>query len=245
MSEKAERADRADKKAAANKYYEKILDWFKQQLISGELREGDPVPSERELAALFGVSRVPVREALRILEYIGIVENSPDGMIIQRVDIQLLNPKANFASEITMETLENLFEVRIFLESAAAYYAAERRTGADIMRMQESIRQMSAAIDNPDADATALIKSSHDFHFHVIAAAKNPVLENMYRNLYELLEVSKQYTMRSTQVSDATLMDHEAILYKIESGNGEEASRYMKFHLTRALKKLALGKSDG
>ena len=76
------------------------------------------------------------------------------------------------------------------------------------------------------------------FHFHVIEAAKNPVLSNMYRNLYDLLEISKQYTMKPTEVSDATVMDHEAILDKMESGNADEASRYMKFHLSRAMRKL-------
>ena len=102
-----------------NKYYEVILDWFRQQILSGQMKEGDTIPSERELAAQFGVSRVPVREALRILEYIGIISNGADGMIIQRVDVQLFTPGANFATEITQETIENLFEVRIFLESAA------------------------------------------------------------------------------------------------------------------------------
>ena len=74
-----------------NKYYEVILDWFRQQILSGQMKEGDTIPSERELAAQFGVSRVPVREALRILEYIGIISNGADGMIIQRVDVQLLH----------------------------------------------------------------------------------------------------------------------------------------------------------
>ena len=227
-----------EKKASSNKYYETILDWFKSQIMSGELKEGDTIPSERELATRFGVSRVPVREALRILEYIGIVSNTADGMTVQKVDIQLLNPKANFATDITMETIENLFEVRIFLESAAAYYAAKRRTDEDIRLMHESIHQMLEAIDSQSKDDEAIIKASHDFHFHVIEAAKNPVLSNMYRNLYDLLEISKQYTMKPTEVSDATVMDHEALLYKIESGNADEASRYMKFHLSRAMRKL-------
>lgn len=228
-----------EKKGTSEKYYEMILDWFRQQIILGELKEGDVIPSERELATKFGVSRVPVREALRILEYIGIISNGPDGMQIQLVDIQIMNPKVNFASKITMETITNLFEVRIFLESAAAYYAAIRHTDEDIQKMRESIQHMSSVIEDPEADEDSIIKSSHEFHFCVIAAAKNPVLENMYRNLYDLLEISKQYTMNRNEVSDATLMDHEAILYKIESGNPDEASRYMKFHLNRALKKLA------
>ena len=62
-----------EKKASSNKYYETILDWFKSQIMSGELKEGDTIPSERELATRFGVSRVPVREALRILEYLSLI----------------------------------------------------------------------------------------------------------------------------------------------------------------------------
>ena len=154
-----------------------ILDWFRQQILSGQMKEGDTIPSERELAAQFGVSRVPVREALRILEYIGIISNGADGMIIQRVDVQLFTPGANFATEITQETIENLFEVRIFLESAAAYYAALRHTDEDIEQIRNAITAMSAAIDDPDADSEAFTRSSHAFHLRVIAAAKNPVLE--------------------------------------------------------------------
>ena len=227
-----------DKKIATEKLYEKILDWFRQQLISGELKEGETIPSERELATQFGVSRVPVREALRILEYIGIISNGPEGMQIQRVDFQILNPKVNFASKITKETIISLMEVRMFLESGAAYYAALRRTDEDLNKMRACIRQMSKALENPNVDEETLIRSSHDFHFCVIEATKNPVLENMYRNLYDLLEISKQYTMNKSSVSDSTLMDHEAILYKIESCNPDEASRYMKFHLNRALMKV-------
>lgn len=227
-----------ERKTASNKYYEIILDWFKQQLMSGELKEGDVIPSERELAARFGVSRVPVREALRILEYIGIVSNEPDGLKVQKVDVHFLNPKANFASEITIETLEKLFEVRIFLESAAAYYAARRRTDEDIALMRESIRRMADTLDSDSRNSEQMIQASHDFHFHVIAAAKNFVLDNIYRNLYELLEVSKQHTLNPSQVSETSLLEHEAILYKIESGNAEEASKYMKYHLSTAIKKL-------
>ncbi len=227
-----------EKKTSSNKLYEKILDWFRQQLILGELKEGDVIPSERELAAQFSVSRVPVREALRILEYIGIISNGTDGMVVQRVDIQILNPKVNFASKITLETITNLFEVRIFLESAAAYYAALRHTDEDIQNMRESIQSMSSIIENQEADEDDIVKASHNFHLCVIEAAKNPVLENLYHNLYDLLEISKHYTMSRNRASDASLMDHEAILYKIESGNADEASKYMKYHLNRAFKRL-------
>lgn len=228
-----------EKRATADKYYEVILDWFKQQIVSGELPEGAVIPSERELAMQFGVSRVPVREALRILEYIGIIANSPDGMTVQKVNMQFLNPQVNFATEITMETMLNLFEVRMFLESSAAYYAALRRTDEDIERLRSSVRQMSKVLDDPNVDNEVLIRASHDFHVCIIAAAKNPVLDNIYRSLRDLLEVSKQHTIHSESVSESTLMEHEAILYKIEIGDAEGAEKYMKSHLTRAMKRLS------
>ncbi len=235
----------AEKKHLSTKYYEIILDWFKAQIVSGALSAGDTIPSERELAAQFGVSRVPVREALRILEYIGIIENTPDGMKVQHTDLQLLSPTANFATEITRETIENLFEVRIFLESAAAYYAATRRTEEDIRNMRASVQDMLRAIERPVREEEEMIRASHQFHFCVIAAAKNAVLENMYRNLYDLLEISKQYTIGQSSVTESTLMDHEAILSKIESGNAEEAAKFMRFHLSNALRRLGETASDG
>ena len=233
----------AEKKHLPTKYYEIILDWFKAQITSGALSAGDAIPSERELAAQFGVSRVPVREALRILEYIGIIENTPDGMKVQHTNLQLLNPTANFATEITRETIENLFEVRIFLESAAAYYAALRRTEDDLCSMRASVRDMLRAIERPVQEE--MIRASHQFHFCVIAAAKNAVLENMYRNLYDLLEISKQYTLGQHSVTESTLMDHEAILAKIEGGNAEEAAKFMRFHLNNALRRLNETPAEG
>ena len=215
------------KSASSNKYYETILDWFKAQIMSGALKEGDVIPSERELAAQFSVSRVPVREALRILEYIGIISNTPDGLTLQKVDVQMFHLNTNFAMEITRETLQNLFEVRTFIESAAAHHAALRRTDQDLQLMRESIHQMSSAIDSPDKDEEAMIRASHEFHFRVVGAVHNPVLDNVYRSLYDLLQVSKEYTLHVDCVSHATLMDHEAILYKIENRNAEDASKYV------------------
>ena len=222
----------------SRKYYEVILDWFKQQLSTGALKEGDAIPSERDLASQFGVSRVPVREALRILEYIGIVSNCSDGMIIQHVDAQIMAPQINFASEITRETMENLFEVRVFLESSAAYYAAIRRTEKDLSGLKESIGLMADACLNRVQSDEKVIQASHDFHLKVIQAVKNPVLENVYRSLYDLLEISKYYTLNVADNLDATLMEHEAIYYKIRDAEADMASKYIQLHLMHAKKKL-------
>ena len=91
--------------------------------------------------------------------------------------------------------------------------------------MRQSLEEMLKAIEDPEREETELIAASHKFHFYVIEAAKNPVLENIYRNLFELLEVSKQYTLNRERVSSATLMDHEAILAKIEAKKPDEGGQ--------------------
>ena len=131
-------------------YYEKILDWFKDQLITGALKEGDIVPSERDLAAQFGVSRVPVREALHILEFSGTISKTSGGMKIQVVNKQWVQPQVGFSPQMTQQSLEYLFEVRIFLESSAAQYAALRRTDEDIAQMRATIQKMLTAMNDPE-----------------------------------------------------------------------------------------------
>ena len=220
-------------------YYEKILDWFKDQLITGALKEGDIVPSERDLAAQFGVSRVPVREALHILEFSGTISKTSDGMKIQVVNKQWVQPQVSFSPQMTQQSLEYLFEVRIFLESSAAQYAARRRTDEDIAQMRATIQKMLTAMNDPEqAGSDEIIRASHQFHRSMIRAAKNPILEELYGNLFDLLQYSKQNTLIVHHDLRSTVMDHEAILSRIESGNAAEAGQYVRFHLERALERL-------
>ena len=206
-----------EKKASrsGNKYYEVILDWFRQQILSGQMKEGDPIPSERELASQFGVSRVPVREALRILEYIGIINNGPDGMTIQRVDVQLFTPGANFATEITQETIENLFEVRIFLESAAAYYAALRHTDEDIVQIREAIQAMY------DYDWSVFnANRSYQNHTQEIAAPSFEQSEESYSPLMnkyqEAISVTDHYCETNSRFAWVGKIEDEQLLSALE-----------------------------
>ena len=219
--------------------YEKILDWFKEQTATGALKEGDMSPSERELAAQFGVSRVPVREALHILEFAGAIAKTPEGMQVQAVKSQWMQPQVSFSPQVSQGTLENLFEVRIFLESAAAQYAALRRTDEDIAEMRGTIQEMLAAMNDPEPTGIEeMVKASHHFHRCMIRATQNPILEEIYGNLFDLLQYSKQHTLALHHDLRSTVMDHEAILSRIESGNAVEAGQYVRFHLERAFERL-------
>ena len=224
-----------------SKYYE-IVDEIKALIVNGTLKNGDRMPSERELAERFSVSRVPVREALKILEYMGVLENiSGEGLYIRDIDIHDLIKKLNFAYTATSKTILDLFELRITLESTACYYAALRRTDDDIDVIRRCLERMRTILSTNGYTAEELLELralSHEFHTCVVNSAHNSVLSSVYQYLFELLDISKQYTMNSSNSSYDTLLAHEAILSKIVQRDSEGAKSDMNGHLTFARHKL-------
>ena len=116
----------------SGRFYEYVIDNIRQMIADGELQAGQKLPSERELAEKFNVSRVPIREALKILEYMGVLDSSPgDGTYVKNTSAQSLVSKMDFSFDATADTIRDLLELRIVLETFAAYHAAQRRTDED------------------------------------------------------------------------------------------------------------------
>ena len=104
----------------SGRFYEYVIDNIRQMIADGELKAGQKLPSERELAEKFNVSRVPIREALKILEYMGVLDSSPgDGTYVKNTSAQSLVSKMNFIMEqlgeedtqLTFRVLEQLAQI--------------------------------------------------------------------------------------------------------------------------------------
>lgn len=215
-----------------NRYYEKIIESIRNMMISGEISAGGKLPSERELAEMFDVSRVPVREALKVLEYLGVIQNiRGDGMFIRNIDISSLIDKIDFAIETSSDTIKELFEVREALETTAAKLAALRRTEKDIKLITLIIEEMEKKIESGQ---DGVLETSHKFHNAVIKAAKNKVLYSVYDYLNEFLRASKEVTMRHAGRPEKSLDFHKKILEKIVEQDAEGAMNYMLEHLVEA-----------
>lgn len=224
--------------SSGSRLFEKILEDIKAMIINSHLSCGDRLPSERELAERFGVSRVPVREALKVLEYIGILDGSQgSGLYIRNVDMSDLYKKLNFAFITTTKTITELMEVRISLEADAAYFAALRRSPEDLFSMQQSLlemRRLKRLASQQEEDVEELRRQSNCFHMAIIQASKNSVLQTVYASLLDLLHLSRQYTFTRSTVSYNSLLAHEAIYDKILAGDAESARICMAEHLTEA-----------
>lgn len=222
--------------------YRVIIEKLLMMMTTGELKQGEKLPSERVLAEKFHVSRVPVREALKVLEYLGFLQASTNGALyVAERNIEALVSKLNLGVVATPQSLHDLFEVRIALESTACYYAALRRTDEDIQRIRGSLdnmrRLIEAGSDTPEAK-TELRKYSHQFHIFVVEAAHNSVLTGTYHSLFNLLEISKQQTINSSSGSYDTLLAHEAIFNQIVAQDAVRARTDIIGHLNHAMEKL-------
>lgn len=225
-----------EKKAdGSGRFYEYVIENIRQMIANGELQAGQKLPSERELAEKFNVSRVPIREALKILEYMGVLDSSPgDGTYLKNISVESLINKMNFSFVATADTLRDLLELRIVLETFAAYHAAQRRTDEDISSIRlllTEMREAKKALPMNDETIQRLRSLSQGFHRAVVHATHNVVLYSVYENLYELLDISRQFTISTSGISYSSILAHEALFNKIIEQDAEGARQCMEEHM--------------
>lgn len=208
--------------------YVQIVERLRQWIMKGYLKEGDVLPSERELAQIFDVSRVPVREALKIMEFLGVVQHiRGKGVFVKKMDINKVLNNIDFLISDPISGLHDLFEAREALESQAARLAAQRRTQEDLDAMEDAILEMERSI-HMKRDVKS---SSLRFHSALIAATGNVVLIKMYEFLSDLLNYSLQETFKDRARYGPSLVHHKQIFMKIKEKDSEGAVEAMQKHL--------------
>lgn len=218
------------------KLYTKIIDSIKDMIQEGRLKAGDMLPSERDLADLFQVSRVPVREALKILEYIGVVQNvRGKGKYIRSINLNDLIETINFLLLTQEESILELFEMREATELQATRLASIRRTEADLEAMAKAIFEMEEEITSGEDGA----KPSLEFHTAILRASKNKILYQVNSYFMDLLEISRKKTLSRTEHRPESLNDHKMIFERIVEQDAEGSAQLMFEHLRRAKDMLA------
>lgn len=216
------------REAQSVRLYEIIIKRVKDMILEGKLKVGDKLPSERELAEMFQVSRVPVREALKIMEFMEIIQYIPgDGVYLKHVDINDLLSKIDFMIETSSDIISDLFEARQAIELKAVELAAVRRTEADIQAMGQILQEMEADI----ARGGDGIQAATQFHTAISKASKNKVIARINDLLITLTEMSRENSLRKHGLAPVALLSHRQILQMIKEQNGPEAKRMMQEHL--------------
>lgn len=217
--------------------YQQIAEQLRQSVVRGEFKVGEKLPSERELANLFGVSRIPVREALKTLEFMGIVEHvRGEGVYVRTLSMRDLLAHVEFAVQDDNERqiLTDLFEVRESIEVKAAQLAALRRTEQDIEAIQTAVLNMERDVQLRRNHK----QSSLEFHNAIFQASKNAVLCRINEVLLDLQRLSRQKSSEVTGRDRVSLAYHQKILAMICEQNAGQAAKFMLEHLQYTRKSL-------
>lgn len=202
----------------------------RQRIIDGDIEPGDPV-SELALAEEFGVSRTPVREALKQLQTEGLVEIRP------RVGTFVTTPSRR---EIT-----ELFEMKELLEGAAVRLLAQRGRVPEVDRLEQNLSEADAAVARDDRDRYAELVQ--DFHDLLVLGADNNKLQAHYRMLMNQLSYSRLVNTSLSQPGRPLQSDreHHLVLELILEKDGDSAERVMREHVRASRRALLAGLPTG
>ena len=216
----------------SERLYEQIVDQIESRIVAGDLKVGDQLPAERELAEQFAVSRTAVREAIKALREKGLVEirlgrgtfvtNSAAGAVRHSLGLLLKNEKG----------FSNLEEVREILEPEIAALAATRISEENILAMTEAVLIMDTALDN----AEIFVEADLDFHLALAEATQNPIIPSLMDSIIDLLREQRKRTGNVEGGLARGQYHHKKILEAVIQRDSLAARQAMQAHLLQVRK---------
>ena len=217
------------KAVQASRLYEQIVQQIEGSIQNGDLREGQQLPAERELASQFAVSRTAVREAVKTLQEKGLVEAYPGRgtFVTNGSSYSFRQTLDRMMRSGPLERTANLTEVRNILEPEIAALAAKRADGEMLSTMREAISIMDAS----RSDAEAFIEGDLDFHLALAEAAANPLILSLIDSIVGLLREQRLRTYYVKGGPERGQYHHKRILEAVEHRDSQGAREAMREHL--------------
>jgi GntR family transcriptional repressor for pyruvate dehydrogenase complex len=213
------------------KVFEQVAEQIEKRILDGELHSGDRLPTERELAEQFHVSRTAVREAMKILAQKGLVDMRPGrGTIVIDGAHEAMQNSIDLAMKLKLGEVggsDNLVEVREILEIEIAALAAARATEKEIVAMREAVRVMDENLN----DADAFISADNNFHEALAQGTQNTLILILVNSIVNLLSEQRKQIFEVEGGPQRGQVHHKRILESISRRDPEAARVAMRAHL--------------
>lgn len=209
-----------------------IADQIRQAIVTGKLTEGAHLAPERELAEQFGVSRVTVRDALRALEAMGLIEvrvGARGGAFVTVPSGAIVGQTMSDMMMMSALTPEDIVEARLMVELGTVTLACARATEQDLAALRELSRRAEEGI----AAKTYTRELSWDFHALLAKAAHNGAVEGLTQSFRSSLSMHPIRTREGAAAHARTVEEHATILAALEQHDGGAARTAMAHHLLR------------
>jgi len=209
--------------------YQQLVENIRQQIFNDQLREGDRLPNERDLALSFGVSRTVVREAIKTLTKEGLVEvrhgigtfiaNQTSQALSQSLDLMLMIEGGHKSNDMV--------EIREILEPSIAALAALRANDDDIIALQAEVRTMDESMQ----DMQRFVTADHAFHLTLARATHNAIIPRLLNPVVDLLHWQRKQIFMMEQGPQSGQYHHKRILDAVIRHDSEGARAAMIAHL--------------
>lgn len=195
-----------------------VFNTLRQSILKGTLKPGQRL-MEIHLAKQLGVSRTPVREAIRKLELEGLVVTLPR--------------KGAEVAQITEKDLKDVVEVRCALETLAVELACRRITTAQIVQLKETVKEFEHVMKN--GDVTVLAEIDEKFHDIIFAATENQRLMQMINNLREQMYRYRLEHLKDVKEHELLIKEHELIISALQKKDIQKAKETMIHHINKQI----------
>jgi len=208
---------------------DEIIRQIQKIIINGNLKVGDKLPPERELAKRFQVGRTTIREALKALSFVKVIIRTREGTVVNKNVPDYFSDSLNGKLIAKYIDLEDLIEARKLLEIKNVELAAQKATKEDINTLQKNLSDMKSFIAKNNV--SKYIATNVKFHETIAEIAQNRVLYEIFIVVKNLLTESQEAIIKYPGIMNNSLKDHEKIYQAIKEGKICEAGKVMLAHL--------------
>ena len=223
--------------------YRDIVGQIQEMIVSGELRPGDRLPAERQLAEQFGVSRTAVREAIKSLAEKGLVDIMVGrGTFVTSPSHEHLVESMTLLLSVEDTPIEDLQEARALVEVPIAGLAAEHRAEAHLDTLRARLAEMEGSL----GDVERFVTADTGFHVELARATGNPTLVLLTQALTALIQKERTFMLHFHEEElRAAVESHRRLLTAVEARDAEATRRAMQDHLDRVGTRLEAIARDG
>jgi GntR family transcriptional repressor for pyruvate dehydrogenase complex len=210
------------------KIYQKIVQQIRQLIENGQLKPGDRLPAERELAQLLGCSRASLREAFRVLESEGVlISKHGEGRFVQDIHPLVMSYRFDQVDLLKQSAILSFLEAREALEPKIAELAAVRAREEHILRLQQVIDNMKVALKDKENE----VSQDSAFHLAMAEASQNFVFVTIMRTNLTTIRQIRQATLIQVTRYEQSIAEHQAILEAIKKRDGRLAAEMALRHI--------------
>ena len=200
--------------------YEEVAELLRQRIFSRELEPGSWI-DELRLAEEYGISRTPLREALKVL--------AAEGLVTMKVR------RGAYVTEVSEKDLADVYHLLALLESDAAAVVAERASEAQLQELKDLHADLEAAAKPGKVDRQHFFELNERFHMRLLAIADNRWRDQMVADLRKVMKLNRHNSLFKSGRIDASLKEHRAIMAAIKSRDAANAMARMQQHFSNGL----------